>query len=113
MIKHNLKTKLENLKEKWVDNLSEVLWAYMATARSTIGETPFSLAYEYEVVAPVEHVVGSLRGNNFDLKQNMILQQRELDFLEENDMTHNFGSQRINDALLGMSTRRWRRGDSK
>ena len=27
-VKHNLKTKLESLKGRWVDELSKVLWAY-------------------------------------------------------------------------------------
>ena len=47
-IKHNLKTKLKNLKGRWVEDLPEVFWAYRTTARSTTGETPFSLAYRYK-----------------------------------------------------------------
>ena len=82
-IKHNLKTKLENLKGRWTDNLLEVLWAYRTTARSTTGETPFSLAYAYEAMVPLKLGARSLRRDNFDLEQNMILQRRELDFLEE------------------------------
>ena len=66
MIKHNLKTKLVNLKARWVDNLSEVLWAYKTTAKSTIRETPFSLAYGYEAMVPVELRAGSLRRDNID-----------------------------------------------
>ena len=86
VIKHNLKTKLENLKGKWADDLPEVLWAYKTTARSTTGETPFSLAYGYKALVPVELGVGSLRRDNFDSEQNMILQQRKLNFLEEKSM---------------------------
>ena len=44
-IKHNLKTKLEDLKGRWVDKLPEVLWAYRTTARSTTREASFSLTY--------------------------------------------------------------------
>ena len=54
MIKHNLKTKLENLKGRWADDLPEMLWAYRTTSRSTIGETPVSLAYGYEAMVPIE-----------------------------------------------------------
>ena len=82
-IKHNLKTKLKNLKGRWADNLPEVLWAYRTTARSTTGETPFLLTYGYEDMIPIELRTGSLRRDNFDPEQNMILQQHELDFLEE------------------------------
>ena len=38
--------------------------------------------YEYETMVPVKLGVGSLRRDNFDIEQNMILQRRELDFLE-------------------------------
>ena len=73
-IKHNLNTKLENLKGRWVDDLPEVIWAYRTTARSTTRETPFSLAYKDEAMVLVKLGVGSLRSDNFDLEQNMILQ---------------------------------------
>ena len=42
-IKHNLKTKLEDLNGRWVDELPEVLWAYRTTDKMTVGETLFSL----------------------------------------------------------------------
>ena len=74
MIKHNLKMKLENLKGRWADDLQEVLWAYRTTARSTTGETPFSLAYNYEAMIPIKLGAWSLRRENFDQEQNMILQ---------------------------------------
>ena len=34
-------------------------------------------------MVPVELGAGSLKGDNFNLKQNIILQRRELNFLEE------------------------------
>ena len=52
-IKHNLKTKFEDLNGRWVGELPEVLWAYRTTARSTTGETLFSLAYKYEAMVLV------------------------------------------------------------
>ena len=68
MIKHNLKRKLKNLKERWADNLPEVLQVYKTIARSTTGEISFSLVYRYEVMVPVELGAGSLRRDNFDLE---------------------------------------------
>ena len=82
-IKHNLKTKLKNLKGRWADDLSKVLWAYKTTTRSTTKETIFSLAYGYEAMVPIKLGAGSLRRENFDPEQNITLQRRELDFLEE------------------------------
>ena len=53
-IKHNLKTKLENLKGRWADDLPEVLWAYRTTAKSTTREMPLLLVYGYKATVPVE-----------------------------------------------------------
>ena len=103
-IKHNLKRKLKNLKEKWADDLSEVLWAFKTTTKSTTEETLFSLAYRYKAMIPVEIGAGSSRRDNFDSEQNMILQRRDFISSKKNDVTPNFGSQRTNDALLGTST---------
>ena len=60
--------------------------AYGTTTRSTTGEIMFSLAYRYEAMVPVEIRVGSLRRDNYDPEQNLILQWHELDFLEEKIM---------------------------
>ena len=83
IIKHILKTKLEDLKGKWVDKLPKVLWAYRTIARTSIGKTSFLLAYGYEAMVLVEIGVGSLRRENYDSDQNFILQRQELDFLDE------------------------------
>ena len=53
-LKAALKTKLENLKGKWVEYLPEVLWAYRTTRKSANQETPFALAFDAEALAPVE-----------------------------------------------------------
>ena len=53
-LKAALKTKLEDLKGKWVEYLLEVLWAYRTTRKSATQETPFTLAFGTEAIAPVE-----------------------------------------------------------
>ena len=68
-IKHNLKTKLKDLKGRWADELPKVLWAYRITVRSTIRETSFSVVYGYETMVPVEIEEGSLRRDNYDPKR--------------------------------------------
>ena len=83
VIKHNLETKLEDLKGRWIDKLPELLWVYKTTARSTTRETPFSLAYGYEAMVQMEIGARSLTRDNYDPEQNMILQQCELDYLKE------------------------------
>ena len=71
-LKAALKTKLEDLKGKWVEYLPEVLWAYRITHKSVTQETSFALAFGTEAVDPVE--VG--------LKSPRIL-RLNLDLLEE------------------------------
>ena len=53
-LKAALKTKLEDLKGKWVEYLPDVIWAYRTTQKSATRETPFALAFGTEAVAPVE-----------------------------------------------------------
>ena len=81
--KHKLKTKFEDLKGIWVDELFEVLWAYRITVRTPTGETPFSLSYGYKVMVPIEIRMSSLKRENYDPDQNNLLQRHELDFLKE------------------------------
>ena len=53
-LKAALKTKLEDLKGKWVEYLPEVLWAYRTARKSATQETPFALAIGTEAVDPVK-----------------------------------------------------------
>ena len=53
-LKAAMKTKLENLKGKWVDYLPEVLWTYRTTRNFVTQQTSFALAFGSEAVAPVE-----------------------------------------------------------
>ena len=85
-IKHNLKTKLDDLKEKWVDELPKMFWANRTTAKTSTGdlETPLSLSYGYEAMVPIEIGISLLRKENYDQDdENHLLQKCELDFLEE------------------------------
>ena len=49
-----IKTKLDDAKGAWPEELPNVLWAYRTTAKTPIGETPFKLTYGTEAVIPVE-----------------------------------------------------------
>ena len=82
-IKHNLKTKLEDLKGKQVDELPEVLWAYRTAARTPTGETPFLLSYVYEAMVPFKIGISLLKRENYDQDPNNFLQRCEFNFLEE------------------------------
>ena len=82
-IKTALKTKLEDLKGKWVEYLPEVLWAYRTTCKSATQETPFALAFGTKAVAPVEVGVKSPRIEFARIKRNGEALRLNLDLLEE------------------------------
>ena len=82
-LKAALKTKLENLKGKWVEYLPEVLWAYRTTSKSATRETPFSLAFGTEAVALVEVRLKSLRVEFANAEHNEESLRLNLDLLEE------------------------------
>ena len=82
-LKAALKTKLEDLKGKWVEYLPEVLWAYRITRKSATQETPFALAFGIEVVAPVEVGLKSPRIELESVEHNDEALLLNLDLLEE------------------------------
>ena len=82
-LKAALKTKLENLKGKWVDYLPKVLWAYRTTRKSATLETSFALAFGIEAVAPVEVGLKSPRVKFANAEHNEKSLRLNLDLLEE------------------------------
>lgn len=53
-----LKKRLDEKKGNWVEELTNVIWAYRTTPRNSTGETPFRLTYGMDAVIPVE--IGSI-----------------------------------------------------
>ena len=45
---------MEKAKEKWVEKLPDVLWAYQTTPGRPTGNTPFALAYKIDAIIPTE-----------------------------------------------------------
>ena len=82
-LKAALKTKLENLKGKWVEYLLEVLWAYRTTHRSITQETPFALAFGIEAVAPIKVGLKSPRVEFANTEHNEEILRLNLHLLEE------------------------------
>ena len=82
-LKAALKTKLKNLKGKWVEYLPEVLWAYKTTRKLATQETPFALAFGVEAVAPVEVRLKSLRVEFANAEHNEEIIRLNLDLLKE------------------------------
>ena len=78
-----IKTKLDEAKGTWPDELPNVLWAYRTTARTPTGETPFKLTYGTEAVIPVEVGVARTRRTTFNKKENDDKLRVNLDCLDE------------------------------
>ena len=83
VIVNELKKRLDDAKEKWVEELPHVLWTYQTTPRRSIGETPFSMTYGVEVVIPLETRFPTLRTSSFTLSNNDGLLDKNLDLIEE------------------------------
>ena len=83
IIKHHLKTKLDECKGVWPELLPEVLWAYRTTTRTSTGETPFSLAFGVDALVPVEIQVPLYRIEQYDPASNQEDLRLHLDLLEE------------------------------
>ena len=82
-LKAALKTKLEDLKGKWVEYLPEALWAYRTTRKYTTRETPFALAFGTKEVAPVEVGLESPRVKFENVERNEETLRLNLDLLKE------------------------------
>ena len=65
-----IKTRLEEAKGVWPDELPGVLWAYKTTIRTPMGETPFKLAYGSEVVILAEVHMANHRVTMYQDKNN-------------------------------------------
>ena len=81
-LKVALKTKLEDLKGKWVEYLPEVLWAYRTTRRSASQETPFALAFGTEAEAPIDVGLKSPRIELASVEHNDEALRLNLDLLD-------------------------------
>ena len=78
-----IKTKLDDVKGTWPEELPNVLWAYKTTARTPTGETPFKFTYGTEAVIPVEVGVTSTRRVAFSEEENDDKLRLNLDNLDE------------------------------
>ena len=78
-----LKKRLDDVKVKWVEELSHVLWTYRTTPHKSTRETPFSMTYGAEVVISLEIGFPTLRTSSFTSNNNDGLLEKSLDLIEE------------------------------
>ena len=78
-----IKTKLDEAKGAWPDELPNVLWEYRTTTRTPTGETHFKLTYGTEAVIPIEVRVANIRRTTFSKEENDDKLRVNLDCLDE------------------------------
>ena len=78
-----IKVWLDEANGTWLEELPNVLWAYMTTARTSTGETPFSLTYGTEAVILVEVGIINMRWEVFHEGNNDDQLRVNLDCLEK------------------------------
>ncbi|CAL9019593.1 unnamed protein product [Prunus brigantina] len=83
IIKRTLKTRLDKAKGCWPELLPEVLWSYRTTFRTSTGETPFSLSFGTEAVAPVEIGQPTYRTSTYEAEANNEQLALNLDLINE------------------------------
>ena len=80
---NGLKKRLDNVKGRWVEELSHVLWTYITTPHRSTREAPFSMTYGVETVIPLETGFLTLRTSSFNPNSYNELLENILDFIEE------------------------------
>ena len=83
VIVNGLKKRLDDMKEKWVEELSHVLWTYRTTPCRSTGETPFLMTYGVEAIIPLETRFPTLRTSSFTPSNNNELLRKSLKLIEE------------------------------
>ena len=78
-----IKTRLDEAKGIWPNELPGVLWAYRTTVRTPTEETLFRLAYGHEAVIPVEVGLTNYRVSHHDEGRNEERMRLQLDLLDE------------------------------
>ena len=83
VIVSGLKKRLDDIKGKWVEELTHVLWMYRTTPCRSTGETPFSMTYGAKAVIPLEIGFPMSRTSSFNPRDNDEQITKSLDLIEE------------------------------
>ena len=78
-----IKTRLEKIKSKWVEKLSNFLWVYWTTLQKTIKEMSYSLIFNFEVVIPLEVGCPTIRTKSNDDNHNAEVLTRDFDLADK------------------------------
>ncbi|XP_074298063.1 uncharacterized protein LOC141628875 [Silene latifolia] len=79
----NLRRRLQELGEKWANELPLVLWSDRMTPKTATGQTPFCLVFGAEAVIPSEVVVPTQRYGSMIWELNSVEMARSPDTIDE------------------------------
>ena len=74
---------LNKAKGKWVEELPNILWAYRTTLGKTMNETPYALAFRFEVVILLEVDFPIIQTEACDVSHNADVLAQDLDLADE------------------------------
>ena len=80
---NGIKKSLEKAKGKWVEELPNMLWAYRTTSRKATNETPYSLAFGFKAVIPLEVGLPIIWTEAYDANHNEEVLSQDFDLVEE------------------------------
>ena len=83
VIVSGLKKRLDDIKGKWVEELTHVLWMYRTTPCRSTGETPFLMTHGAKAVIPLEIGFPMSRTSSFNPRDNDEQITKSLDLIEE------------------------------
>ena len=79
---NGIKKRLEKAKDKWVEKLSNALWAYR-TQRKATTKMSYSLDFKFKVVIPLEVNLPTIQTKAYDTSHNEEVLTRALDLADE------------------------------
>jgi len=82
-LKPRIYNRLKKFGEKWVEELSLVLWSLRTTPSRATKYTPFFMLYGSEVVLPTDLEYGSTRLKAYNKQTNKETRENAVDQLEE------------------------------
>ena len=80
---NGISKRLEKAKGKWVEELPNVLWAYQTTPQKAMNKMPYSLAFGFEVIIPLEVNLSIIRIEAYDASHNEEVLTQDLDLADE------------------------------
>ena len=83
IILHNLKIRLKEAKDLWMEELYSILWACWITLCIPIGESSFNLAYGAETIILLEIGLPSVRVEQYNESSNFEYRRADLDLLSK------------------------------